>query len=472
MVTINILRKRHTRFIYENYSYKISKNNLEVFFDFRIEPDIKFQHKVVIKDIDKERFILIEEGVLDNFIFNLGLIEMLSYWKVSCSPIIEIKAGHLDKEQISWWKDLILNGMGQFFYENKIDFRSPVFLKILATSESLKTTELARLEVLAENKFLVLMGEGKDSIVSLELLKSKKLDVSPFIVNPTKEHFKILKIADIKNPIIIERKMDSGLLKLNQQGYLNGHTPITATISFLSCFCAVLFGFKNIVLSCERSANEGNVKYLGKTINHQWSKTYEFEKKFREYLNKYLGRNLNYFSFLRPLYEIQIIKIFSNFFQYFPVFLSCNEARKTNSGEKSSTGEWCCACSKCLFIFTILYPFIDEEKLTKIFIGQNLFEKSELLPIMKELIDENKVKPLECVGTKKETLVAFYLSWKKVKEISSAKMPFLLKYFEENILPKHPNIEKDTRMIMNSWNKQNFLSKELEKKIKDISINL
>ncbi|MCK4474020.1 hypothetical protein KAU40_02025 [Candidatus Parcubacteria bacterium] len=441
MSKVNVLRKKYLKFVYERYSYKIKGKDLKIFFDFQISSNyekcsrsICFKPEITIKNINKKRLVKTGDRVLDNFVFHLGLMEIPSYWKATCSPIIEIRAGYLDKKQIKWWKDFILNGMGQFFYENKINFKSPNFLKITSVAENCSPSKLAKNcspQSLTKN-FLIPMGEGKDSIVTLESLKQKfgLKNINCFIVNPTKEHFKILKIAKIKNPVIVERKVDLVLSKLYQKGFLNGHTPITAVISNLAVFCGVLFGYKNIVMSCEKSADEGNVKYLGKIINHQWSKTSKFEKKFREYTKKYLTKNIKYFSFLRQLYEIQIAKIFSQFPKYFPVFLSCNEARKTKSWTKKPLGKWCGKCSKCLFIWTILYPFVEEKKLIKIF-GKNLFEDKKLLPIMKQLIGESKYKPFECVGTKKECLTAFYLSWKK----SRNKMPFLLKYFENRILP-------------------------------------
>ena len=461
MNKVNVLRKKYPRFIYEKYYYKIFKNDLKILFDFKIDSNyekcsrsICFKPEITIKNIDKKQLSLIGDKILDNFVFHLGLMEIPSYWKASCSPEIEIRAGYLNKNQIKWWKDFILNGMGQFFYENQINFKSLNFLKITSVekdSSPPKMAENCSMPFLTK-KFLIPMGEGKDSIVTLELLKQKfdMKNLNCFIVNPTKEHFKILKIAKIKNPIIVKRKVDLVLSKLNQKGFLNGHTPITAVISNLAVFCGVLFGYKNIALSCEKSANEGNVRYLEKIINHQWSKTFEFEKKFRNYIKKYLAKNIQYFSFLRTLYEIQIAKIFSQFPQYFPVFLSCNEARKTKSWTKKPTGKWCGKCSKCLFIWTILYPFVEEKKLIKIF-HKNLFEDKKLLPIMKQLIGESKTKPFECIGAKKECLIAFYLSWRKYREQFSVKLPFLLKYFENNILPKHPNLKnKSALLIRNS----------------------
>ncbi|MCK4520406.1 hypothetical protein KAT95_00875 [Candidatus Parcubacteria bacterium] len=478
MNKIDRLRKKYPRFVYESYSYKIFKNDLKIFFDFKISHyedrprSIFFKPEIIIRNIDKKRLNQIGDKVLDNLVFHLGLMEIPSYWKATCSPIIEIKAGYLNKDQIKWWKDFILNGMGQFFYENQIDFTKPDFIKICCLSEINKNQSKLTIVNLLEDKILIPMGEGKDSIITLELLKKFeksgrdiKNQINCFIVNPKKGHFKILKIAGAKNPVIVRRKVDLVLSKLYQKGFLNGHTPITALISNLAVFAAVLFGYKNIAMSCERSADEGNIKYLGKTINHQWSKTFEFENKFRNYLKKYLVKDINYFSFLRPLYEIQIAKLFSEFHEYFPVFLSCNEARKTNSWTKKPTGKWCGKCSKCLFVFLILYPFIKEEKVVEIF-NKNLFQDQKLIPLMKELVGETKFKPFECIGTKKECLIAFYLALRSFKQRRvNKKLPVVLDYFEKKILPKYSKLklENDSKKILNSWNKQNSLPKKFDK---------
>ncbi|MCK4453788.1 hypothetical protein KAU51_00320 [Candidatus Parcubacteria bacterium] len=507
MEKVDRLRKKYPRFVYEKYFYQIFKNDLKIFFDFRIAPDIRFRPTIIVKNIDKQNLSMISDKLLDNLVFHLGLMEIPSYWKTTCSPEIEIRAGYLNKEQIKWWKDLIINGMGQFFYENRIDFRESSFLKIISNEQksgrrrtspaSFNLGEVRPRFVSQKNRFLIPMGDGKDSIVTLELLKRKKLEVNCFIVNPFKEHFKILKIAGIKNPVIVERKVDPTLLALNRKGFLNGHTPITALISNLAVFCGVLFGYGNVVMSCEKSANEGNIKYLpphhngdmplsaaklarpapiwcgskGKIINHQWSKSFEFEEKFRYYSKKYLTKEVEYFSFLRPLYEIQIARLFSKLTKYFSVFLSCNEAYKTASGTKKPTGKWCGKCSKCLFIWTILYPFVKEKELIKIF-KKNLFKDKNLIPIMKELIGDSKCKPLECVGTKKESLIAFYLSYKKsIGDTygnfygNSDNLSALLKYFQNKVLPNYSKLklENDSKRILNSWNKQNNLPKKFDK---------
>lgn len=412
---IKKLQKKYPKFVYESYSCRISENDLEILFSFKIEPGIYFEPKVVIKNVKKE-LLRFDLSKLDNLIFHLGLIEMISYWKATCSPVIEVKAGHLDKEQIKWWQDLILKGMGQFFFENKLPFLKPKF--VISRPRSIRKTFRG-----PGSDVLVPVGGGKDSAVTLELLKKSKKNVRCFSLNPTDSAMGIMKVAGCRSPIIAGRTIDEKLLKLNRKGFLNGHTPFSAYLAFLTLLVAAIFKYRQIAVSNEKSSNEGNVKYLGKTINHQWSKSFEFEKKFRKYCKKYLAEDIEYSSYLRPLYEIQIAKLFSKHQKYFKVFLSCNEAYKTASGTRKPEKKWCGNCSKCLFTYMILYPYLKKEKLVNIF-GKDLYEDKKLLPLLQQLTGERGFKPFECVGTAKESRRALSLSLKKAEK--SGKVPYLL----------------------------------------------
>ena len=89
------------------------------------------------------------------------------------------------------------------------------------------------------------------------------------------------------------------MLALNKQGYLNGHTPFSAMAAFASYLTALIYERKYITLSNESSANESTIK--GSTVNHQYSKTFEFEKDFHEYCKRYLTLDIQYFSLLRTV---------------------------------------------------------------------------------------------------------------------------------------------------------------------------
>ena len=456
MKEIKFLQKQYPKFIYQSYSYQLRGDALHISFNFIVPPNIKFRPKVIIKNVSQKDLSRVGESALSNLVFHLGLMEMPSYWKVTASPRIIVQAGYLNKSQTKWWKDLFIHGMGQYFYENKMDFTKHDFLSI--TSDSTKK-HLPYAKKLS-SKILIPVGGGKDSIVTIELLKHTKFPIRTLLLNPKREQLQVLQIAHQTNPVVIQRFIDPKLLRLNRKGYLNGHTPFSAYIAFLSLFCGVLFDYKYVALSNERSSNEGNVKYLGRTINHQYSKSFDFEKKFRTYSKKYLSKNIEYFSFLRPLYELQIAEIFSNYPKYFATFLSCNEAHKTYSGKVKPTGKWCCKCSKCLFVFTILYPFVEEKKLVKIF-GSNLFQHKSLIPLMKELVGERNFKPFECVGTIKESLAAFYLSLQK----THPPLPPLLKYFRQHVSKEYPNLPAETKNAISAWNNQHFVPHILDKRL-------
>jgi UDP-N-acetyl-alpha-D-muramoyl-L-alanyl-L-glutamate epimerase len=429
---IKILQKKYPKFVYESFEYKTANNDLEIIFSFvlrsfmrrRIFSDIKFQPKIIIENIDKQKLASIKKSVLNNLIFHLGLIEIPSYWKTTCSPEIEIQAGYLKKKQINWWKKLIIDGLGQFYYENKIDWRIKNFLKITSSRKKIGQPYLEKLK----DRYLVPFAGGRDSIVTLEELKKAGAEISLFTINPIEKIQKTVEVSGVKKQIIIRRIIDKKLLELNKKGFLNGHTPFTSVLSFISLLCAVLFDYKNIAFSNEKSSNEGNVKYLGKTINHQWAKSSAFEKMFSDYAKEYLAKEINYFSYIRKYGELEISQMLAKYPQYFPVFSSCNagmKIAKESSASAKSYGEtrWCGNCPKCLFVYLSLYPFLTEKDRLLIF-GQDIFENKNLLPVMKNLLGKNNTKPFECVGTKQETQKAFDLCFKKAKKFG--KIPFLL----------------------------------------------
>lgn len=408
---ITELIKKHSRFIYKNYSIKQIGDKLLISFVFKIEPNIIFKPKIVFSHLGKH-FKTLDKNVLNNLAFHLGLAEIPSYWKSTCSPEIIIETGKLNNDQIRFWKNLLIKGLGEFFYVNKIDFTKKDFVKIV--NKPIKDFSNKVYRVKTQNKnILIPIGGGKDSIVTLETLKSKGKKYNCLLLNPTKASLRVVKIAGCKNPIIVKRYIDKKLLELNDQGYLNGHTPFSAYLAFISVAVAILYNYKEVALSNEKSANEGNVHFHGNVINHQYSKSLQFEKLFNAYSKKYLAKNINYFSFLRSMNELQIAKLFSNYPKYFTAFKSCNQGSKKDI--------WCNNCSKCLFAFIILYPFLNNKDLKKIF-GENLFEKHNLLQTAYELLGISGHKPFDCVGTYKEVKKALSMAIRK----TNLPLPYIL----------------------------------------------
>ena len=357
--------------------------------------------------------------------FNMGLVELISYWKCTCSPNVIIEAGGLDEYQINWFKKLYYYGLGEFFYVNGINTSIDEFMSINTSDEKF---DLSTIEYNGTGN-MIAIGGGKDSVVSLELLKDK--DNLCFMINPKTPGIECVKTAGYDDYLEIKRTIDRRLIELNNEGYLNGHTPFSAIVAFTSYLCAYLNNKKYIVLSNEGSANEATV--IGTKINHQYSKTYEFEVDFNEYADRYFGLNIKYFSLLRCLSEFQIGMLFANYKQYHKIFKSCNV------GSKEIPWVWCCNCPKCLFVYIILSPFLTKEEIINIF-GCDLYEKDELLDTFIELAGYAETKPFECVGTYSEVRYAISLCIEKYKD----NLPYLLKYYNDNYpLELEHQFEKD-----------------------------
>jgi hypothetical protein len=209
----------------------------------------------------------------------------------------------------------------------------------------------------------------------------------------------------------------------------------------LAFACAIIAYLNNsayIVVSNEASANEGNI--AGTTINHQYSKSYEFERDFEQYLQKYLCEKIHYFSLLRCLNEYEIVQKFIKFPSYLKIFRSCNVGTKTNS--------WCGHCAKCLYIYIMLYPFIAKDKLVEIF-GRDLLNDNSLGETFYGLINPDATKPFECVGTREEINYSLHLAVQNLHGSQDEEVPSLLKWYRDNVY--NPN---------SSWSVANFFNPE------------
>jgi len=285
------------------------------------------------------------------------------------------------------------------------------------------------------------MSGGKDSALSVQLLREVGREFHCLLLNPMPAAEAITAQVGDRMPIIVRRTIDPRLLALNQAGYLNGHTPFSAYLAILGVTCAALSGYGHVIVANERSADEGNVEFLGNEVNHQYSKTLRFESAFRWYSDTYLTNGIQYFSLLRPLYEIQIARLFARYPQYFTSFTSCNRKQKE--------GGWCRQCAKCLSTFALLYPFLRTEEVIHIF-GEDLFERTEAVPLTRELLGFTEHKPFECVGTREEMLVALYLGIQRVRS-QSGTLPVALRFVEAEVVPQHPNLPERAESLLRSW---------------------
>lgn len=418
-------RKEYPHFFYRGYSTEETLNELKLTYTFEIEGLSEFTPTWTFPKKGNTQVKWSEDPLMKKMIFSLGMVELVSYWKITCSPQVVIEAGTLNEDQILWWKDLYFNGLGEFFYVNKItEADQEGFMEMVcALGEEVKEHhDYAKKQDTAgsEKGVLVPVGGGKDSAVTLELLKSADVPVFAYIINPRGATIHTTESADLgaDHVISVHRTLDKRMLQLNKEGFLNGHTPFSALVAFSTVIAARMAGLSYIALSNESSANESTVQ--GSTVNHQYSKSFKFETDFHRYQTDYLPGSAYYFSMLRPLSEFQIAKYFAKQKQYHAIFRSCNAGSKTDS--------WCGHCPKCLFVYFILSPFLSREEVKEIF-GTDMLEDKTMQSTMEQLVGIQEEKPFECVGSRDEINTALVMTIDRLEK-DGEKLPYLLKYYK------------------------------------------
>ena len=371
---------------YQTFSfdqYKFDESTKTLSFDYSIDENLKFTEKYIF---DLEIGKNLDHKILDRACKIAFLITGVSYFKTYLPTEITYKNIEVDKNLADFLSKTYQRGLGEFFYVNNLDPN----MQIHFPSNSPSPDVLRR----TSSGALVGIGGGKDSIVSAEKLRNH--NISTWSIRHNTEQLKpLIEKLNIKN-YNVERKIDPKLSDGSLTNAYNGHVPLSAIFASIGAVLAVLTDNRDVIVSNESSANEPTLTYRGVEINHQYSKSLEFEQDFQEILRQNFGDSIRYFSYLRSLSELQICEIFSEYFdKYSEVFSSCNKAFTQSSAKLF----WCGECPKCAFIFLGLANYIDEQKLLKLFGSKNLLLDPKLEQTYKMLLGMDDSKPLECVGT-------------------------------------------------------------------------
>lgn len=383
---------KFNKFIFESYEFDYDAGSASFHYSFdgqlKFTESIQFESKIT-SSFNKKQI----RKTLELY----HLVAGVSYYKAYFTPEIEVKSTELDQSQAEFLNNLYLKGLGEYLYINELDPNDiakfqPNKAEVTSEQHDYSTEQLRQ-------GTLVMIGGGKDSLVTAELLERGGKDFASFRINSLPWVDKQMKM--IGQPVLkVRRDIDSKLTELNKKDAYNGHVPLSAINSALAVIAAVLFGYEHIIISSESSADIPNTKYKGMDINHQYSKSYEFEQALASYIHKYISPNIKYFSLLRPYSEIKITELFAKFAwdKYKYNFSSSNENFKLDSDKKL---KWDTNSSKTLSVFGMLAAYLPKSELLDVF-GYDLFADPKNKSTWAELVGDKGIKPFECVASTEE----------------------------------------------------------------------
>jgi len=428
--------KSYEKFTFDSYALDREARTIELRYSF--DDELHFTETITLAtDAPLERA---DSASVDRALFALHLAGGASYFKAFAPLTIEVKSGKLNAAQADFWNNFYTKGLGEFFYVNNIDWHDYFHFPISDDAPA----RITPAEQAAPKSALVPFGGGKDSQVTVEILRHAGIDITLFRMQG---HTFITELAEVNNAPLVEvkRTLDPQLFELNKKGALNGHVPITGYVTFLTLTVGLLYGYDSIFFSNERSSDYGNVEYLGMQVNHQWSKSNEAELMMTSYIEHFVTRETRYLNALRPLSELAVAKLFVREPKYFAHVTSCNKNWLWQKlDEDPGQGRWCGECDKCSFVFAILAAYLPLKTTANDIFKKNLFDDAELLPRYRQLWGAEAFKPFQCVGTPEETQAALYLATQREEYANTV----IGQEFLQKVLPGIASPEQLVKNVM------------------------
>ena len=383
------------------------------------------------------------------------LLAGVSYYKTAAPPVIDFGETELTETELAFLREFYLQGLGEFAYRNGLDLTalefspggttrpdppapggtpSPDPLGPPSGGKPFSPDPLgppsggkpgSSGSPAGGRRALVPFGGGIDSIVTVEQVR-RLADVALFVVSRPGDRFDAIELpaAVTGLPVVrAEREIDPQLLRSAELGFLNGHVPVTGILSAIAVLAAVLEDRDAVVMSNEWSASIPTLEYAGRPVNHQFSKSEQFEAAFRDVLAQSAAPLPGYFSWLRDRTELWVGREFAALEPYHASFRSCNKAFYTERARRFT--HWCGQCDKCCFIDLILAPFLPAEALRRIFAatGEPLDDPG-LAPKFRSLLGAG-AKPFECVGEVTECRAAVLLAARRDDRAGRGLLPEL-----------------------------------------------
>lgn len=409
-------------------SYKVNTRSSNISFTYRVGfkngRTRTYTDHLFLKDVTPDMWGRVPADVLESTLQSLLIMLGINYWCVFPTRNIKIEGFTLNKEQADFWNSLYLNGLGEFFYDMKIDFRDLISFPFDDSTTVAKSSHID-----LPIRSLLLNGAGKDSILSAEILKSSNMPFDFFAFAPTPAHNRIGKLVGART-IKVTRRIDPYLDFIKGYRGVSSAYPSVSTFTFIATLLAELLGYNSIVFSNESSADFGNLDYLGLEVNHQWCKSSFAEKMVNDYIHKFITPDISTNSLLRKYNELEIVQRFVEYPQYLHYVTSCNTYFWLPYIQQVMMRKayWCGRCPKCVFLFTCFSAFLPREEVVSMF-GDNLYTKKRLLPLFRRILGVEGFKPLDCVGEPEEMILAMHYASVRNEYINDMAMTLFEEYF-------------------------------------------
>lgn len=388
-------------FIFDSYEFNVDDSSAS--FHYAFDDGRKFTETITFAAGEVE-----DDQLLDRALFLSFVLIGTSYFKTFPTPNVQFNVGSIDDWQANFLNNVYQEGLSQFAFENNLTRSDLAQFSATAEHSSVSTTY-------DKEGILLLQSGGKDSLLVSALLDGAGKEYTPWYLSSGQSHPSVL--DELGSPLqTAVRNIDKdSLIKAKDEGGLNGHVPITYIVQSLAIIQALLLGKNTVAVSIAHEGEEPHTTIGDLSVTHQWSKTWQAEQMFADYVQRYISPDIFVGSPLRSMSELKVAKLFTeNAWEKFGhKFSSCNRANYMQGADNQHL-QWCGECPKCANSFLLFAPYVDTDELKSLFGGQDLFSKPLLTETFKGLLGiDGVMKPFECVGEIDELRYAYIQAQQK-----------------------------------------------------------
>jgi hypothetical protein len=419
-------------FVFKDYNF--DADSLTATFRYaHKDPDINYQETFSFPSSSNSY----DANVLDSAMELAFYLVGVSYYKSFPHSKLEFNSSAPNHQQAEFLNIVYRNGLSQYLFENNLKPED-----IVDFSDYEVTTDKPSHHYNGQGT-VALQSGGKDSLLTASILEEKSLDFMSLYISSSEFHPAVLDTFTNKLFHIRRRIDTTGLKKAQSSGGYNGHVPITYIVLSIATIAVILQNRSDILVSIGSEGEEPH-SFIGDiAINHQWSKTWQAEKMFSDYMSSFISKDIKVGSPLRAYSELKISELFveKSWSKYKNIFSSCNRANY-KLGEDNRELKWCGDCPKCANSFLLFAPFVEPKELIAV-MGGNLIQKPELKEVFKGLLSIDGVpKPFECVGEADELRLAYQMTMERWVDVYDIGFDVPSSNFDyEKISPHNENIK-------------------------------
>lgn len=425
---------------------KATKNGIQIAFEKKISSKINKSHETRFpKEIwsnypssEKEK---LKRNILFNFTAHIPLL---------IEREVHFKANIQQPEIYSWIYHSLMRFLPAYSYLYN-DKNSKAIIPVLKTILNSNWTfeepkdEKSEFSQTDENKVVIPLTFGKDSLLSYYLAKSLNLKTTLVYFNePTEKYAKQHKLLLIKQFLRENQEKyhfidnDIASLRAPDNGWFGWESTLTS-YALLSLPFAHTSKAKYIIFSNEISCNDSFRSKDNIDVMFDYEQSHHATAELSTITKNLTNGNVNCTNLLEGLYEIAITGILKQQYpQSLKYLMSC-----WAENSKAKECRWCEHCSKCARIYIFLTANGIEPKDVG-FKNSMLTEKKENLFSIFETKSQTKSITYDSLGiNREEQLLAFYLT--ALRENQSP----LIKKFKKSAL--FPEIKKRAKSLLKKY---------------------